>query len=182
MQMKRVLMAAFVFTLLCGGALAQGTPQDSTAPKAPTAPAPQSPPLRTYKLDFSINELEGGAKVNSRQYSMVVNNLGRPGDVRVGTRVPTGVKSDGTPQYLDVNTQISTTLYNRGGVDAVDVNCNVASVAPGSDSGTERPILRTLGITGGTILVEGKPIVLGVADDPNSKRQFQLVVTVTELK
>ncbi len=33
-----------------------------------------------------------------------------------------------------------------------------------------------------TPLVEGKPLLVGTADDPNSNREFQLEVTVTELK
>jgi hypothetical protein len=44
------------------------------------------------------------------------------------------------------------------------------------------PVLRQLRISGATIVTTGKPIVIGVVDDPNSKRQFQLEVTATKLK
>ncbi len=44
------------------------------------------------------------------------------------------------------------------------------------------PVIRQIKITGDTLLAIGKPILIGSVDDPNSKRQFQLEVTVTKLK
>ena len=44
------------------------------------------------------------------------------------------------------------------------------------------PLLRQLKIGGSTLVLLGKPMVIGVADDPNSKRQFELEVTVTKLR
>jgi hypothetical protein len=43
-------------------------------------------------------------------------------------------------------------------------------------------VVRQIKISGDTLLVVGKAIMIGSADDPNSKRQFQLEVTVTKLK
>jgi len=37
-------------------------------------------------------------------------------------------------------------------------------------------------IEASTIAVVGKQMVVGIVDDPNSKRQYQLEVTVTRLK
>jgi UDP-N-acetylenolpyruvoylglucosamine reductase, C-terminal domain len=45
-----------------------------------------------------------------------------------------------------------------------------------------RPVLRQLNINASTLAVLGKPMILGSVDDPNSKRQFQLEVTVTKLR
>jgi hypothetical protein len=44
------------------------------------------------------------------------------------------------------------------------------------------PLLRQLRINASTVAMPGKPTVIGVVDDPNSKRQFQLEVTVTKLR
>lgn len=46
---------------------------------------------------------------------------------------------------------------------------------------TSMPLIRQLHINGSTIATLGKPMTLGVVDDPTSKRQFQLVVTVTKI-
>jgi hypothetical protein len=43
-------------------------------------------------------------------------------------------------------------------------------------------VIRQLKIGGSTLVVVGKPMVLGIVDDPNSKRQFQLEVTMTKLR
>ena len=39
-----------------------------------------------------------------------------------------------------------------------------------------------LRINASTLALPGKPMVVGSLDDPNSKREFQLEVTVTKLK
>jgi hypothetical protein len=44
------------------------------------------------------------------------------------------------------------------------------------------PLLRQFQISASTVALLGKPIVVGSVDDPNSKRQFQLEVTVSRLK
>jgi hypothetical protein len=45
-----------------------------------------------------------------------------------------------------------------------------------------RPVLRQLNINASTLAVLGKAMIVGSVDDPNSKRQFQLEVTVTKLR
>jgi hypothetical protein len=37
-------------------------------------------------------------------------------------------------------------------------------------------------ISGSTLVISDKPVIIGSVDDPNSKRQFQLEVTVTKLR
>ena len=52
----------------------------------------------------------------------------------------------------------------------------------GGSAGLSAPVVRQIKISGDTLLVVGKPILIGSADDPSSKRQFQLEVTVTRLR
>jgi len=44
------------------------------------------------------------------------------------------------------------------------------------------PFVRQIKISGVTLLVTGKPIIIGSMDDPNSNREFQLEVTATNLR
>jgi hypothetical protein len=155
--------------------------QDTNGQKASPQPA-GTPPLRAYRLDFSLSEMDGGKKIDTRQYSIDVTNMGQHGRASAGTRVPVGTKTDGTPQYMEVETTINANLYERNGLTGVDVSCDVSSVAADQNAPSQRPILRTLSISGGTIIAEGKPTIIGQADDPNSKHQFQLEMTATELK
>ena len=43
-------------------------------------------------------------------------------------------------------------------------------------------MLRQFSINASTLALVGKPTVMGSVDDPNSKRQFQLEITVTKLR
>ena len=156
--------------------------QDAPKPKPAAEPFQAPSPVHSYRLDFSINELEDGKKVNSRQYSLNVNTgLGFNGRVQAGTRVPTP-KGDGSILYLDVTTSITVNqVTERENGLGLGFICDVQSpAAPGG--GSAAPVLRTLNMNGAAILTIGKAAVVGVADDPNSKRQFQLEVTATQLK
>jgi hypothetical protein len=138
-----------------------------------------------YRLDFIMSELEDGKKINTRQYSM---NLKSPdaNEIKIGTRVPVEVKQ-GEFQYLDVGTNIWCKLREQDTGSANNVMLNVKAELsnfsiPDQQSQSMRPAIRQMKIEASTIAVIGKPMVIGSADDPNSKRQFQLEVTVTKLR
>jgi hypothetical protein len=139
-----------------------------------------------YRLDFSVNELEDGKKINSRQYSM--NSRGGWTEVKVGTRVPVE-SGPGQFQYLDVGTNIRCRLIDQSDMaglgDGVSLNAtaDLSNFAVPEQQGQRvQPVIRQLRIEASTIAALGKPVMLGVIDDPNSKRQFQLEVTVTKLR
>jgi hypothetical protein len=152
-----------------------------TAPPPKTTAQESDNPLAAYHLDFSINEIEDGKKVNSRQYAMNLNS-NSSNELKIGTRIPVESK-EGEFQYLDVGTSIFSRLGERRGQTELEVRADVSSFAnPEQEQGHARPLLRQLKINASTILLLGKPIVMGSVDDPNSRRQFQLEVTVTKLK
>src|SRR5271155_153352 len=49
-------------------------------------------PLEAYHLDFAINELEDGKKINSRQYSLNMNSNDSGNEIKIGTKVPVEAK------------------------------------------------------------------------------------------
>jgi hypothetical protein len=137
-------------------------------------------PVNAYHLDFSVNEMEDGKKINARQYSMNLNNSDA-NMIKIGTRVPLEVKQ-GEFQYLDVGTNIWSRLNERENGLAVEVRADITNFAVGErDNPGSRPLLRQMQINGSTIAQLGKALIIGSVDDPNSKRQFQLEVTVTKL-
>ena len=146
---------------------------------------PSSRPERAvhaYRADFSLNELEDGKKINTRQYSMNLNN-DDSNEIKIGTRVPVDAGHD-EYQYLDVGTNIWCRIEERSDGVALSVRAENSNFAtPDQVPGHEaRPVIRQLKISGSTLASLGKSIVLGSVDDPNSKRQFQLEVTVNRLK
>jgi hypothetical protein len=186
MNIKKVLAGISVLAFLTVGTTVQSSAQDAPAAKSEAPPSVQTPP-HSYRLDYALMETEDGKKIDSRHYSMSVggtNQGGRPsqGAVEVGTRVFGGAKTDGTNQYIDVSTRINGSLSLHDGVLMLDTYCNVTSVAAEEASVNGRPTLRTLTINNSTPVSENKATLVGTADDPNSKRTFELEVTVTEIK
>jgi hypothetical protein len=177
--------------ILCGEvgiARAQETsPSKGGAHAEPAAdanqPPPEQKPLEAYHLDFAINEFEDGKKINSRQYAMNLSTT-ESDEIKIGTKIPVDTK-EGEYQYLDVGTSIWAQLRERRDQTMLVVRAEVSNFAipeHGLDKPDPHPALRQLKVSGSTLLPLTKPMVLDSVDDPNSKRQFQLEVTVTKLK
>lgn len=179
-----VVAAALVTSLMLGPTTIRARAQDSAK-----AAAEAGEPGHSYRLDFTINEIEDGKKINSRQYTMSLNSSDQS-QLKIGTRVPVEVKQSEI-QYLDVGTTIWCRLRDRTSRDASwlqnDVMLNVRSelsnfAIPDQQGQSMRPAIRQMNIESNVIATAGKPIAIGAVDDPNSKRQFQLEVMVTKLK
>lgn len=187
MRRMTVCIALMAVALMIGAAAAMPAPgQDGASPKTAAAPQAEIPP-HAFRLDYTLVETEGAKKIDSRQYSLNVGGGGQngrswSGQVQIGNRVPAGTKTDGTAQYLDVGTRINGSISTRDGVRVLDTYCDVTSVVPDQAKVDGRPVLRTLTISNSAPITEGKSALVGIADDPNSNRGFQLEVTVTELK
>ena len=193
MWKKLVGIGAIIITLMLGLTVLQGKAQDVAAPKTAEAIEPR----HAYRADFVLTEIEDGRKINSRQYALNLNG-GESDQLKVGTRVPVEVKQ-GEIQYLDVGTNIWCRLRDRrnsepsehglqelswlGNDVMLNVTAEVSNFAvPDQQGASTRPAIRQMKVEGSTIAVVGKQMVVGIVDDPNSKRQFQLEVTVTRLK
>jgi len=149
--------------------------------------------VQPYRLDFSFNELEGDKRINTRHYSMNLTSK-EPNEIKIGSRVPvtTFVNSKdsgaGTQfQYIDVGTSIWAQLrpIANSNEEELVVRGEISSLdsSPEAGSGPDAaPVIRQIKISGSTLVVEGKPLIVGSMDDPTSKRQFQLEVTVTKLR
>jgi hypothetical protein len=171
------LILALVATVGSSRAWAQGSPDSSKI----AAPEPAKP-VEAYRLDFSINEIEDGKKINTRQYSMNLN-ANDANEIKIGTRIPVEPKQ-GEFQYLDLGTNIWSRLEMHNGQLQLAVRTEVSNFAiPEQSQGHEsHPMIRQLKINASTLALLGKPMVVGSVDDPNSKRQFQVEVTVTKLR
>ena len=189
--MRKITIYAVVMAVLCCvPSPVRAQDLNGTSDQTSSAKAPQQPQkaIRPYRLDFSLNELEDGKKINSRHYSMNLT-AGSGDEIRIGTRVPVRTGSDPVAnnmlQYMDVGTKIWANLREAGDDVQLEVRSEISNLdrAPGHDSNPALPpIVRQIQLRGSTLLVVGKPIIIGSVDDPNSNRQFQLEVTVTKLK
>jgi hypothetical protein len=160
---------------------AQDAPVAKSSTEEKSSERPEKP-LHAYRVDFSLNELEDGKKINTRQYSLN-GNSDDSNEMKIGTRVPVEPK-EGEFQYIDVGTTIWCQIRERSDGIALIVRAENSNFAiPEQGAGHDaRPVIRQLKISGSTLAMLGKPVVVGSMDDPNSKRQFQLEVTVTKLR
>jgi hypothetical protein len=188
MRTKTALFVSVISIGLTFG-LCSARAQDDSKKEAPTQTA-KNEPVQPYRLDFSFNELADGKLLNTRHYSINLT-AGESNEIKIGTRVPVAAASAPDPmaatqyQYLDVGTSIWAQLREHGDECVLVVRSEVSNFDTSNETehaAKSLPIIRQIKISGSTLLVVGKPILIGSMDDPNSKRQFQLEVTVTKVK
>jgi hypothetical protein len=182
MATKRTAAAGvLIMALIFAGGIGKTWAQESSASTKSTEQEPAKL-TEAYRLDFSVDELQDGKKMNTRQYSMNLN-ANDSNEVKIGTRVPIEGKQ-GEVQYIDVGTSIWSRLSMHNGQLELAVRAEISNFAvPEQAEGHDpRPVIRQLKISSSTLALLGKPMVVGSVDDPNSKRQFQLEVTVTKLR
>ena len=182
MLKKTVLAVTLMLSVIAAGPTrlcAQKAEQPKAADEVKAASA--------YRLDFSLNEMDDGKKVNTRQYSMH-SRSGDFNEIRIGTRVPVESKQ-GEFQYLDVGMYIRCRLTDQSDSASLGENVSLKVSAeltnfavPEQQQQTMHPAIRQMRMEASTVAVLGKSMVVGVVDDPNSKHQYQLEVTVTKLK
>src|SRR5262250_189532 len=96
--MRKTIAISLVLgmALLCGSRLGQAQENsDDSAQEKPAKTAGQenkssaerAKPIRPYRLDFWLNELEDGKKINTRHYSLNLT-AGSADELKIGTRVP----------------------------------------------------------------------------------------------
>ena len=183
---KMLAVSAVLAIMMCAGLTSRA--QEATSETIANANAAKGAhgqterPVHAYRIDFSVNELEDGKKINTRQYSMNLNSDDAD-EIKIGTRVPVDSGPE-TYQYLDVGTTIWCRIGERAEGIPLTVRADVNNLAiPDQANGHEsRPVVRQFKINASTLAQVGKPMVVGSVDDPNSKRQFQLEVTVSKVK
>jgi len=147
----------------------------------------------TYRLDFSFNELEDGKKVNTRSYTMILqdtpenpnfNAWSNRTSMKVVTRVPVTTDNKGviTTVYIDVGLSITSRLRPHGGTTDIDGNVELSSLAQPDQAASGRPVFRTVESNFGAEITLGKPMLIASMDDLSSTRRYEVEVTATKLK
>lgn len=161
--------------------------QEPSAKKEPREVAKQAA-LPTYRLAFSIYELQEGKKINQRDYSLLAQADDRGGNkLKVGTRVPIDVGS-GNVTYADVGFDMeclaAETVNNKLAVRVDMTLTNFAIPEQNTDPRTagSRPVLRGVTQRVRTILTPGKPQVISSMDDVNSNKRMQVELTATKVE
>jgi len=179
---KRSLINAFAILFL-----ATISPLARSAQQAPAKEAEsQSKPTDSYKVEFAVNEIENGRKINSRSYMMLLRAEPLPKwtdrqRIRVGSRVPFATAGDSF-QYQDVGMNIDCRLMPIGnGNIAIDANLEYSSLEGGPGANPQHPVFRQVRSGGEAVVAPDKPTVIAEMDDVASTHRYVFEVKVTKI-
>lgn len=184
----RQVLAVALLVMTCGGiVLAQAAaPEQGSAQKEA---AVEQKPSGYYRLDFNIREMQDNKVINTRAYSMNLED-GSRGDLKSGARVPVPVatgpgKEASSFQYMDIGMNVNCRVRSRVDYVALDTTVVIETLAgnePLTATPTSAPVVhnsRTVVLAG---VIPGRPTIIASLDDPLGNRRFQIEVTATKLK
>ncbi|WP_263366879.1 secretin N-terminal domain-containing protein [Edaphobacter bradus] len=140
----------------------------------------------TYRLTYTITDIDGGKRVGSQHYSMVVVT-GLRTQLKQGAKVPvvTGSYSTGSSQvqqqftYLDIGMNFDATLDEFANGVRLRTKVEQLSVdEEKSGMGPQDPVVRQTALEGTSFLTPGKPLVLGSLDVPGTTRHLDIDVVM----
>jgi type II secretory pathway component GspD/PulD (secretin) len=136
-------------------------------------------PRKTYRLTFTISEIDSGKRIGVQHFAMIVTS-GQRSVAKQGSRVPvvTGSTTDGSSvQYVDIGLNFNATVIevaNGAQLSAKVEQTNVAEERSGV--GPQDPVVRQTILESTSLLQPGKPLVLGSLDIPGSTRHLDVDV------
>jgi hypothetical protein len=189
--MKRTyLLLSLMLTLLAAVPLrAQEEKPKPDSPKQSEA-ARQSPVLRPiswYRVDLTVSEFEDGKRLNSRHYTVHMNDSGDRSNTKFGTRVPVPTSGAGNQfNYIDVGLNITLRVASSatGERNMLEMGFELSSFAipeQAKQSAPGVPILRQVQTSNSIPLVTSMPLIVASLDDPNSTKRYEFAATLTKL-
>lgn len=147
-------------------------------------------PIRTYRLTYTITQIEDGKRTGSQHFELVVAS-GDRASMKQGRRVPIQTGSyhqesnakEMQVQYLDVGLGIEAKA--EGFPDGVKITSKVEESSMGDEHsgvGPEDPIVHQTEWNATAVLPLGKPVVLGSLDVPGTTRRLEVEVTAEMVK
>ena len=153
-------------------------------------------PQKTYRLTYTITELDAGKTIGTQHFSMVVST-GQRTTMKEGDKIPvaTGSYSNGEGTnpanagvqtqftYLDVGMNFDATLDEFANGVRLQSKVEQSSVGPSNTiAGVQEPVVRQSVLQGTSFLFLGKPVMLGSVDVPDSTRHLDIAVVLEPIK
>jgi len=137
-------------------------------------------PRKVYRLTYTFTDVGGGKRGASQQYTLIAVQ-GERSQLVEGVKVPIvtgsysheGGTAESQTQFEDVGLKIESTVEGA----RLHTHIERSSVSEEkSGVGPEDPIIRQTALNGMTILTQGKPVVLGSLEFPDSARREEIAV------
>ncbi len=148
-------------------------------------------PRKTYRLTYTVSEMENGKRIGLQHFSLVIA-AGAKTELRQGSRVPlvTGSYTAGSAStqsqitYIDVGLNIQAALDQA--TDGLNLRSKIdqSSVAPEQVPafGGQDPVIRQSVLEGTASLTLAKPLSLGSLDIPGSTRHLDIEVVLEPIR
>ena len=146
-------------------------------------------PKKTYRLTYTLIDLDGTKRLGDQHYAMVLVP-GQRAVLKQGNKIPvvTGIdfKNPNNPQsqvtYLDIGMNFDTTLDDAPNALRLKTKVEQSSVLE-DRSGTlaQDPVVRQSVFEGSAILTPGKPLTIGSLDIAGTTRRIEIQATVEPL-
>jgi type II secretory pathway component GspD/PulD (secretin) len=149
-------------------------------------------PKKTYRLTYTITEMDGTKRVGTQHFSMVLVS-GQRTTIKQGSRVPvaTGSYASGASgtsaqqtqfTYLDVGMNFAATVDEFANGVRLSSKVDQSSIAEEkSGVGPQDPIVRQTSLEGSSFLTPGKPLTLGSVDILGSTAHLDVEVVMERL-
>ncbi len=148
-------------------------------------------PRKTYRLTYTITEMEGDKKVNAQRFAIIVAD-GQRVTLKQGSKVPVatgsynavaangnGPGSQTQFTYLDIGMNFDATLNEVAGGAQLKTKVEQSGVAEEhSIAGVQEPVIRQTVFEGTSFLKMGKAQMLGSVDVPGSTRHLDIEVVM----
>lgn len=139
---------------------------------------------KTYRLTYTITEMDGGKRIGVQHFAMVVVS-GQRTTLKEGSRVPVATGSPSSLvqtqfTYFDVGLNLDATLDESANGVRLRTKVEQSSIAAETSSGVgaQNTVVRQTNLEGTSILTPGKPLVLGSLDVPGSTRHLDVEVVM----
>lgn len=145
---------------------------------------------KTYRLSYTITELDAGKRIGTQHFSMVVVS-GQRTTLKQGSKVPVATGSyttgNATSQtqftYLDVGINLDASIDDSTNGLRLKSKVEQSSIADSTlIADVREPIIRQNVLEGVSLLTLGKPLVLGGIDIPGSTRHLDIDVMAEVVK
>jgi type II secretory pathway component GspD/PulD (secretin) len=152
-------------------------------------------PKKTYRLTYSVTEVDNGKRLGTQHFAMVVV-AGQATSLKQGSKVPIATgsysasgASTSTPgfvqtqmTYIDIGMNFDATLDEFANGVRLRSKVEQSSLAPETSGvGAQDPIVRQTSLQGAAFLTPGKPLMLGSVDIPGSTRHLDVEVVMEQL-
>ena len=181
--MRKICLSGVISLFILAGLLLltpTATADENQADKQRRSPEKSPQPMKIYRLEFTVDELVEGKRVNTRTFSMMMKE-GETNRVRMGTKFL--ISSSGTEaKFTDLGMKFDCKIEERDELILLDGKLDLNDPVVAEDGKSNPTMIRNLQAEIETAFPLDKNTVLGVYDDSSSKRRYELRATVTRIK